>query len=117
MNKYIQEVRRRSQTLLIVEGNHEKNDLFWLIFKSFPELNIDMENVWIYGTNIYQLYDDIEKEYGDNWDEEYVDIDLPYVVSRKKTPNNLRYKNDFTNIILVFDYERHDTFFQKEKLL
>lgn len=116
MNKYIQEVRRRSQTLLIVEGNHEKNDLFWLIFKCFPELNIDMENVWIYGTNIYQFYDDIEKEYGENWDEEDVDIDLPYVVSRKKTPDNLRYKNDFTNIILVFDYERHDTFFSKSKI-
>lgn len=115
MNKYIQEIRKRSQTLLIVEGSHEKNNLFWLIFKCFPELNIDMENVWIYGTNIYQLYEDIEKEYGENWNEE--DIDLPYVVSRKKTPSNLRYKNDFTNIILVFDYERHDTFFSERKIV
>lgn len=58
------EVRNRSQTLLIVEGNHEKNELFWLIFKCFPEINIDMDNVWIYGTNIYLLYEDIVKEYG-----------------------------------------------------
>ena len=42
------EVRNRSQTLLIVEGNHEKNELFWLIFKCFPEINIDMDNVWIF---------------------------------------------------------------------
>lgn len=33
MNNYQGEARRRSQTLLIVEGNHEKNKLFWLIFK------------------------------------------------------------------------------------
>ena len=27
MNKYTGEVRKRSQNLLIVEGNHEKNEL------------------------------------------------------------------------------------------
>ena len=43
MNKYTGEVRKRSQNLLIVEGNHEKNELFWLLFKCFPEINIDME--------------------------------------------------------------------------
>ena len=81
------EVRNRSQTLLIVEGNHEKNELFWLIFKCFPEINIEM------------------------------DIDLPFVISKKQTPGNLRYKDDFTNIILVFDYERHDTNFSERKIL
>ena len=62
MNNYMGEARNRSQTLLIVEGNHEKNELFWLIFKCFPEINIDMDNVWIYGTNIYLLCEDIVKE-------------------------------------------------------
>lgn len=91
MNKYIQEIRKRSQTLLIVEGSHEKNNLFWLIFKCFPELNIVwkmfgfMERIYISFTKI------LKNEYGENWNEE--DIDLPYVVSRKKTPSNLRYKN------------------------
>ena len=33
--------RKRSQNLLIVEGNHEKNILFRQLFKCFPELNID----------------------------------------------------------------------------
>ena len=78
------EVRNRSQTLLIVEGNHEKNELFWLIFKCFPEINIDMDNVWIYGTNIYLLYEDIVKEYGADWADEEMDIDLPFVIVRNR---------------------------------
>lgn len=107
--------RKRSQNLLIVEGNHEKNELFALLFKCFPEMNIDIEDVWIYATNIYQLYDEIVAEYGDEWYE--TDIDLPFVVSKKKYPDKLRYKDDFVNIVLVFDYERHDTNFSEEKIL
>lgn len=117
MNRYQGEVRKRSQNLLIVEGHHEKNTLFWLIFKCFPEININMDNVWIYGTNIYQLYNDIVKEYGEEWARENEDIDLPFVVSKKQYPDRLRYKEDFTNIVLVFDYERHDTNFSEEKIL
>lgn len=117
MNKYLAKVRKRSQTLLIVEGNHEKNELFWLIFKCFHEIGIDMDNVWIYGTNIYMLYEDIVKEYGVDWAEEEMDIDLPFVISKKNEPNNLRYKDEFTNIILVFDYERHDPNFSETKIV
>ena len=117
MNDYVGKARNRSQTLLIVEGNHEKNKLFWLLFKCFPEINIDMDNVWIYGTNIYMLYEDIAKEYGNDWIEEEMDIDLPFVISKKKTPDNLRYKDDFINILLVFDYERHDTNFSERKIM
>lgn len=117
MNNYRGETRKRKQNLLIVEGHHEKNKLFWLIFKCFSEININMDEIWIYGTNIYQLYDDIVKEYGEGWAQGNDDIDLPFVISKKKYPEKLRYKEDFTNIILVFDYERHDTNFSEEKSL
>ena len=117
MNDYRGRARKRSQNLLIVEGHHEKNKLFWLIFKCFPEININMDEIWIYGTNIYQLYNDIVKEYDEEWAEENVDIDLPFVITKKQYPNKLRYKEDFTNIVLVFDYERHDTNFSEEKIL
>ena len=117
MSNYRGEVRKRSQNLLIVEGHHEKNKLFWLIFKCFPEIHINMDEVWIYGTNIYQLYDDIVKEYGEEWAKENEDIDLPFVISKKQDPDKLRYKEDFTNIVLVFDYERHDINFSEEKIL
>ncbi|MCM1124086.1 MAG: hypothetical protein NC416_16005 [Eubacterium sp.] len=107
--------RKRRQNLLIVEGNHERDKLFSLIFRCFPEMNIDMEDVWIYGTNIYMLYEDIVKEYGDRWTED--EIDLPFVISRKQSPESLRYKEDFVNIILVFDYERHDPNFSEKKII
>lgn len=106
--------RRRRKTLLIVEGNHEKHELFWLIFRCFPELQIEFEDVWIYGTNIYMLYDDIVREYEEDWDE--LDVDLPYLVSKKRTPSCLQRKDDFINVYLVFDYERHDPNFSEVKI-
>ncbi len=106
--------RKRGRTLLIVEGKQEKNELFNLIFKCFPEIDIDMNDVWIYGTNIYILYEDIVKEYDVDWDEQ--DVDLPYIISKKKD-KWVQYKTDFTNIILVFDYEHHDPSYNEEKIL
>lgn len=114
-NENWKKARERGKNLLIVEGNHEKNELFGLIFKCFPEINIDMEDVWIYGTNIYMLYEDIVKEYEADWAEQ--DVDLPFVISKKKNRDNIQYKNDFTNIIMVFDYEHHDPNFDEEKIL
>lgn len=117
MNNYGVETRRRSRSLLIVEGKHEKDELFWLVFKCFPELNIDIDDVWIYGTNIYKLYEDIVREYGRDWAKDEMDVDLPFVISKKEHPETVYYRNDFTNIILVFDYERHDPAFSEEKIL
>lgn len=117
MNNYVGEGRKRNRNLLVVEGNHEKNKLFWLMLKCFPEINIKMEDMWIYGTNIYLLYEDIAKEYGDDWADEADDIDLPFVISKKQHPDLRAYKRDFTNIILVFDYERHDKNFSERKIL
>ncbi len=48
-----------------------------------------MDEIWIYGTNIYQLYDDIVKEYGEEWEKENEDIDLPFVISKKRYPDKL----------------------------
>ena len=117
MNNYLNEIRKRGRNLLIVEGKHEKNKLFSLILKCFPEINIDIDDVWIYRTNIYQLYDNIVDKYGADWAEENIDIDLPFVISKKQQRSPLCYKEDFINIILVFDYERHDTYFSEKKIL
>ena len=101
--------------MLIVEGKHEKNELFGILFRCFPSICISMDDIWIYGTNIYMLYEDIVKEYGEAWEKD--DIDLPFVISRKLEFHPLRYKEDFVNIMLVFDYERHDKNFSEEKIL
>jgi len=106
--------RERGRTLLIVEGNHEKNELFKTLFKCFPEMGIAEEDVWIYGTNIYCLYDSLVGEYGEDWEEE--DINLPLLVSRDRQDIPSAHKDDFQNIILVFDYERHDPRFSKSKI-
>ncbi|MBQ6993486.1 MAG: hypothetical protein IJN64_03175 [Lachnospiraceae bacterium] len=109
------EDRRRHRCLLVVEGNHEKNVLFQLVFQCFPELSISMDDVWIYGTNIYMLYAKLETEYGSDW--ENVDIDLPFVLTNNDSSVETMYKEDFTSIFLVFDYERHDPNFSEQKIL
>lgn len=45
MNEYADETRKRGRSLLVVEGNHERNKLFWLIFQCFPEININMDDI------------------------------------------------------------------------
>ena len=72
--------RQRRRHLFIVEGKHEKNELMKLLLKSFPEIDMDLNDVIVYGTNIYQLYLDIIREYADDWDE----VDLPFIVSKKR---------------------------------
>lgn len=109
------EPRIRNRTLFIVEGHHEKHELFGLMLQCFPEIPIRMECLWIYGTNIYMLYEDIVKEYGEDWTD--LDVDPPFVISKKKNFQRLRYKADFVNIVLVFDYERHDANFSEDKIV
>lgn len=112
MSEYNPPVRSNGKTLLIVEGDHEKDKLFHLLFRCFPELNISEEDVLIYGTNIYMLNEEIIKEYGtQNW--ELFDVDLPFLISRKLQMSPLLYKIDFSNILIVFDYERQDPKFRE----
>ena len=107
--------RSRKRHLMVVEGDHEKNSLFDLILKCFPEIDINIDDVIVYGTNIFQLFSDITAEYGEKWEES--DIDLPYIVSKKKNLEHSYSKRDFTNILLVFDYERQDPGFDEEKIM
>ena len=106
--------RERRKSLFIVEGNHEKNELMEFLLMIFPEIDIAAEDIIIYGTNIYMLYEDIVKEYEEDWDEQ--DVDLPFIVSRKKGYDVLLRKDDFVNIVLIFDYERHDPNFDESKI-
>ena len=106
--------RYRSRALLIVEGEHEKDVLFRTLLKCFPELSIQNQNVWFYSTNIYMLYQDIEQEYGTDWDIQ--DVDLPFLIAQKQNLTDKPRMLDFTNIILVFDYERQDPCFSEEKI-
>lgn len=107
--------RIKGRTLLIVEGNHEKC-LFYQVLQCFPELHINHDSIVIYETNIYTLCKVIEKEYGEGWEKE--DIDLPFLVSKQKSDELLDklYKRDFTNIFLLFDYERQAPSFSERSI-
>lgn len=115
MNNYAWfQPRKRNKNLLIVEGNHEKNELISILLKVYPRIDIEMNDIVIYHTNIYQLYDEIVKEYDEEWDKD--DIDLPLIVGRKIKCSEDMSKDNFKNILIVFDYERHDTHFSEEKI-
>ncbi|RJU48446.1 hypothetical protein [Streptococcus sp. AM28-20] len=100
----------RGQTLFIVEGHHEKNELFKLIIEIFPELSITEENIHIFGTNIYQLYQKIQEEYGEEWDAPSNDVDLPFVLNKYDSQRfeSIGRKRNYKNIFLIFDYEAQD---------
>lgn len=118
MNKYaFLERKKKNQTLLVVEGMQEKKELLTLLVTIFPEISIEMENVHVYGTDIYDLYHEIEKEYDYDWYKQVIDIDIPFLISRKNKLEEKMEKRDFSNIILVFDYEHHDNFYSDDKIL
>lgn len=107
--------RIRNKTLLIVEGNHEKEKLLKTILKVFPEIKISAENILIYRTNIYELLNQIIEEYGNDWYEQ--DIDLPFLISQQKGILPKETKLNYTDIFLIFDYERHDHNFSETGIL
>lgn len=106
---------RRRRRFVIVEGRHEKDKLMWLLLKCFPEIDIQLEDILVYGTNIYLLYQEIVNEYGEDWSD--CDIDLPYLFSKKQGINPVLRKTAFVDIVLIFDYEHHDPNFAKEKIV
>lgn len=108
----------RGQTLFIVEGHHKKNELFKLIIEVFPELSITEENIHIFGTNIYQLYQKIQEEYGEEWDAPSNDVDLPFVLNKYDSQRfeSIGRKRNYKNIFLIFDYEAQDPNFSINKI-
>ena len=93
----------RNQTLVVVEGDFEKKTVLNLLCNCFPQLNIQEENIHVYGAKIYDLYHLIELEYGEDWFEQDVDIDIPLLISRREGISPVLDQRKFTNIYLIFD--------------
>ena len=90
MNNEYRSIRNR--TLIVTEGNHEKFRLLKKLLLSFPEIKIDLKNIVIYESNVYNLYEKIVSDYGSDWEEQ--DIDLPMSVSKwKNYPYELSKEN------------------------
>lgn len=107
---------QKNQTLILVEGEHEKQILLSILLACFPEIPILNENIHVYAADIYDLYNDIEREYEEDWYESDLEIDIPMLISRRYNIEPQLNKNNFTNIILMFDYEHHDIWFSDEKI-
>lgn len=107
---------QKNQTLVLVEGEHEKKILLNILLACFPEVPILSDNIHVYEADIYDLYHDIEVEYEEDWYENDLEIDIPLLISRRHSIEPHLKKNNFTNIILIFDYEHHDTWFKDEKI-
>ncbi|WP_305209554.1 hypothetical protein [Dubosiella newyorkensis] len=112
--------RKKGLTLILVEGVDEKDPFLKVICHTFPKLKIDYEKeVYTFNTNIYHLYDELVKEYGDengNLDWEQTDVDLPVLLSREYPELKGFRKVNFKNILLCFDYDCHDPHYSPEKL-
>lgn len=107
---------KRQQTLILVEGNHEKEVFISFILSLFAEIDINLDNVHIYGTEVYDLYSRIEHEYGEDWYDQDLSINIPYIISKRDNINPpLDYRN-FSNILLFFDYERQAPSFDQTKI-
>jgi len=108
---------QRNKTLIIVEGDLEKNIILKTILLCFREIPVRFEDIHIFKSDIYDLYNDIDKEYGEDWFEEELSIDLPFLISRRLQIEPHLDKRNYTNIILMFDYERHDLWYSDEKII
>ncbi len=91
--------RERHRSLFIVEGKHEKYELIELLLKSFPEINIRKENIVIFETNIYILYNKIFEEYGEDWDE--LEVDLVKIISISVTLKKGKFYKNSLNCYFV----------------
>lgn len=104
----------RRQVLILVEGKHEKEILLKMLLRCFPEIPVKQENIHIYETDVYDLYNRIEKEYGADWDEQ--DVDIPWIISVRNQIVPPLDGRKFTDVLLMFDFERHDNLYSDERI-
>lgn len=90
-----------SKILIISEGTKPDKKIIEYLFEKYKKFDIKYE-IETYNTNIYVLYEDLKREYGDDLDS--IDI-IP--ILKSKNPEFKYEKNDFSEIYLFFDYEGH----------
>ena len=94
--------------LFVVEGAKTEVQL---LKKLLEEYNLDINyNIFIYNTNIYELYERIFET-----DAELEDFDL-LLALKEKDPHNEVLRQKYTDIILAFDYEPQDNRFDIERI-
>lgn len=96
------------KVLLIVEGEKAEKELFTRFYHLY---RIDTVEIVAYKTHIYAFYNRLKNDYGDkNGCIDYDNIDLPlfmndYLGLREEELLN---ESDFSDIILIFDFDPQD---------
>ena len=99
----------KTKILLIVEGAQREVEL---VEKLLQEYKVKVEReIYVYGTNIYELY---EKVFLGNEDE-MDSIDLLQKL-KEKDSNNPILDEKFSDIILIFDYDPQDNRYSEERI-
>ena len=114
---------RERRILLLVEGEKTEINLFERILECFPEIQVEKHNIFYYGTSLWNLNKDLIKEFGDEWYNEKIDFvgflkSITKVQEQVLTLQQTREDSDvvftdlsFTDVFIIFDYERQDRFF------
>ena len=102
-------MNRVRKILLLVEG--EKLEVK-LIQKAFQEYKLDLNySIYSYSTNIYDLYERMFK--GNENDLDALDL---LGVLKERDPSNAILDEEFSDILLIFDYEPQDHLFSEERI-
>lgn len=100
--------------LVICEGTKKEPE----IIQYAQKLDLLPENLQIvsYGTNIYKLYNALEKEsqgYPDGWDS--LDIQLSVIHSARTEDEKSVLMDSYTDKLLIFDFDPQDSFFRNHR--
>lgn len=110
---------KERRILLLVEGKSVEVKLFSKILDCYPEIQVKKQNIYFYNTSLWLLSHALSKEFGDTWYEEEIDF-LSFLQSspviqgqitnlHAEQADAVDFKEfSFTDIFLVFDYERQD---------
>lgn len=103
--------------LLLVEGEVVEPKLLNHFYNLYGIHNI---RIVAYKTNLYALYHRLKKDYADqHGDIDYAAIDVPLFLNdyfQLEEPNKLN-RLDFSDILLIFDFDPQDPSYTSEKLL
>ncbi|MDQ0232147.1 hypothetical protein [Metabacillus malikii] len=106
----------RSKILLLVEGEKVEKDLFEHFYNLYGINNVE---IVAYKTHIYAFYNRLKNDYADSdGNIEFDIIDLPLFLNEylNLEGESLLNEADFTDIILIFDFDPHDPQFDPNKL-
>lgn len=106
-------MNKNSRILLIVEGEKTERQLLKQLFKVYGIEVLDKQ-IYAYTTNIYDLYTRVFKDSLDELD------DLDFLLTLKEKGINRKEREllsqDYSDILLIFDYEPQDPNFGEEEI-